>query len=108
MGDGVPSGDVASMQGQDEKAEAEIEETSDEYRAEAREEVRNPKPVARPYTPTRAEIYEHEVSHLPYRSWRRHCVHGRGVSSPPCETRQIGKAWSYDQYGLLLYEWRVG
>ena len=36
--------------------------------AEAEEEMRRPKPAARPYTPTRAEVYEHEVTHLPYRS----------------------------------------
>ena len=78
VGDDVPSENVESMQGQDEKAEAEIEEKSDEYRAEVEEEVRKPKPAARPCTPTRAEIYEHEVTHLPYRSWCRHCVHGRG------------------------------
>ena len=78
-GDDVPSEEVESMQGQDEKAEADIEEKSI-YRAEVDEEVRKPKPAARPYTPTRAEIYEHKVTHLPYMSWCRHCVHGRGVS----------------------------
>ena len=80
LGDDVPSEGVGSMQGQEDKAEAEIDEK--EYRAEVEEEVRKPKPAARPYTPTRAEIYEHEVTHLPYRSWCRHCVHGRGASLP--------------------------
>jgi len=79
VGNDVPSEGVGSMQGQEDKAEAEIEE---DYCAEVEDEVRKPKPATRPYTPTKTEIYEHEVTHLPYRSWCRHCVHGRGVSSP--------------------------
>ena len=54
LGDDVPSEEVESMQGQDEKVEANIEEKSDEYRADVEEEVRKPKPAARPYTSTRA------------------------------------------------------
>ena len=85
------------MQGQEYKAEAEIDKK--EYGAEVEEEVRKPKPAARPYTTTRAEIYEHEVTHLPYRSWCRHCVHGRGVSSPcvkPDYMEKIGITISID------------
>ena len=46
------------------------------------EDVVKPKVAARPYTPTKAEIETHEVTHLPYRSWCAHCVAGKGVSSP--------------------------
>ena len=28
--------------------------------------------------PTREEVLEHELTHLPYRSWCRHCVRGKG------------------------------
>ncbi len=31
-----------------------------------------------PKMPTKAEIEEHARTHLPYRSWCRHCVRGRG------------------------------
>ena len=96
VGVDVPSEGVGSMQGQEDKAEAEIDE--DEHRAEV-EEVRKPKPAAKPYTPTRAAVYEHEVIHLPYRSWCRHCVHGRGVSSPhvkPNKMEKIGLTISTD------------
>ena len=40
-------------------------EGADGVRAEANEDVRKSEPAARPHTPTRAEIYEHEVTHLP-------------------------------------------
>ena len=81
MGDGLPSGDVEAVPAQEEIiGDDGIEDA--ETGAEAEEEMRRPKPAGRPYTPTRAEVYEHEVTHLPYRSWCKHCVHGRGVSSP--------------------------
>ena len=32
--------------------------------------------------PSRAEVSQHEVTHLPYRSWCDLCVSGRGLSSP--------------------------
>ena len=56
-------------------------ENENEDRAED-DELRKPHPAARPYTPTKTEVYEHEVTHLPYRTWCKHCVKGRGVSTP--------------------------
>ena len=38
-----------------------------------------PRQVPEVYTPTKQEIDEHNISHLPFRSWRRHCVEGRSV-----------------------------
>ena len=32
--------------------------------------------------PTEAEVEEHNLTHLPYRSWCRHCVRGRGKEMP--------------------------
>ena len=83
VGDDMQLGGAESEQGQVEVREnVENIRDVDEDRAEADEDVRRPKPVARLYTPTRTEVYEHEVTHLPYRNWCKHCVHGRGVSSP--------------------------
>ena len=33
-------------------------------------------------TPSKSEIEEHEKLHLPFRSWCKDCVKGRGVASP--------------------------
>ena len=33
-------------------------------------------------TPKKSEIEEHEKTHLPFRSWCKCCVKGRGVASP--------------------------
>ena len=35
-----------------------------------------------PRVPTQAEVDEHNMTHLPYRSWRTHCVRGRGEAHP--------------------------
>jgi len=37
------------------------------------------KKAINPCLPTRSEIEEHEMTHLPFRNWCRHCVMGRGV-----------------------------
>ena len=39
-----------------------------------------------PKRPSRAEVEEHELTHLPYRSWCKHCVKGRGKESPHRKT----------------------
>ena len=38
--------------------------------------------IKAPYQPTQKEIDDHNPTHLPYRSWCRHCVRGRGKSLP--------------------------
>ena len=40
--------------------------------------VRKPTRTADPTLPTEADVRDHELTHLPYRSWCRHCVRGRG------------------------------
>ena len=37
------------------------------------------KKLQNPKDPTKEEREEHEKTHLPFRSWCRHCVRGRGV-----------------------------
>lgn len=63
-----------------EEEETGLEPTeSDESHAD---EVRVPKTPHNPRRPTKQEIADHLVSHWPFRSWCRHCVMGRAVSSP--------------------------
>ena len=35
-----------------------------------------------PGQPTREEVARHCATHLPYRSWCKHCVKGRGTAHP--------------------------
>ena len=59
------------------------------------DKVRIPNIPYDPGRPTRKELFEHLPLHWPFRSWCRHCVCGRGVSSPhrsrTAEERDFGR-----------------
>ena len=59
-------------------AEAAAEEGPEDFE----QEVRAPRLMKSPAAPTRAEREEHEVTHMPYRTWCPHCVRGRGNNQP--------------------------
>ena len=40
--------------------------------------IRETVPVPTPYKPSQDEVDDHNLKHLPYRSWCRHCIRGRG------------------------------
>jgi len=44
-------------------------------------DVRQTKKLIDPKMPSKVEVEAHEMTHLPFRSWCRHCVKGRGVES---------------------------
>ena len=44
--------------------------------------VRRVRSMQDPRLPTPEEVREHELTHLPYRCWCRHCVRGRGKEAP--------------------------
>ena len=44
--------------------------------------VRNPRKLANPRLPSEKEVKEHNLTHLPYRSWCAHCVAGKGKAAP--------------------------
>ena len=46
------------------------------------------KKVRDPGEPSKPERIEHEMTHLPYRSWCKHCVRGRGKQMPHYEGAQ--------------------
>ena len=49
---------------------------------EAENGQRHAKKIQDPKLPSEEEIKQHEITHLPYRSWCRHCVRGRGREFP--------------------------
>ena len=51
---------------------------SEEVDEDAENVIRRPKRRQDPREPTEAEREEHEMTHIPFRSWCRHCVRGRG------------------------------
>ena len=106
VGDSVQEEVMDAVEGQEIEETEKGDDSKVEDRAEV-DEVRRPNPAARPYTPTKAEVYEHEVTHLPYRTWCKHCVKGRGVSTPH-RKEQGGEDRHYHQYRLVLHDRRDG
>ena len=66
--------------GQEEEEEIEIHDGEAEQDAE-------PLRVARdPTLPFQGDVESHRCSHIPFREWCRHCVHGRGRGDPHLQT----------------------
>ena len=57
------------------EVEIKVEESDEEGDDQSK---RAPKKIADPRMPTSAEVEDHNLTHLPYRSWCVHCVRGRG------------------------------
>ena len=56
--------------------------------------------------PTKAEREEHDKTHLPFRSWCRHCVRGRGNELPhrsnQCETEGVEMSFDFFFGGMRM------
>ena len=63
--------------GQEEEESVEVE-----MEDETENGSRTVKKVQDPRDPSKEERAQHEMTHLPYRSWCRHCVRGRGKQMP--------------------------
>ena len=55
---------------------------------QAHPEARRVRALPRPTTPTRAQREEHELTHIPYASWCRHCVKARAMNDPHRRTKK--------------------
>ena len=44
--------------------------------------MRTPRRVLDPKPPSPREVEEHNLTHLPYRNWCKHCVFGKGRAAP--------------------------
>ena len=67
------------------------------------------RPLPQPRLPSRQEVQEHELTHIPYRSWCVHCVRGAGRSDAHRrrarqdeeEREQLMTTWSID-YAFII------
>ena len=84
----------------------------EEQRVQEREGVvaqgERARPLPQPRLPSRQEVQEHELTHIPYRSWCVHCVRGAGRSDAHCrrarqdeEEREHMTTWSFD-YAFIV------
>ena len=77
---GLGCDEAAEMRGEEEEGAEDKEEDEEEV-----EEGRKVKGMPTPQTVSRREREEHELTHLPYRSWCPRCVRGRGRNMPQQE-----------------------
>ena len=79
-------------------AEAEQEETieCDDKAEDDPEEVQDSKVAPSPSLPSKAEVEEHRITHLPFRSWCKECIMGKALGEqrsskhPPSKIAIIG------------------
>ena len=62
--------------------EADEDEVMQEQGEQIGLEASEARVLRKPTQPTKAEREEHEISHVPFRSWCEDCVQGRGIESP--------------------------
>ena len=53
-------------------------------------EAQPARPGIVPVLPSEAEVEQHDLTHLPFRSWCRHCVRAKGKESPHHESSPGG------------------
>lgn len=68
---------ICAADGKEEHEGDEVK-TTDELEAGVRQAVK----MLDPLKPSKKEIEEHALTHLPFRNWCRECVHGRGSQMP--------------------------
>ena len=74
-------GALATLEDSLEEGEVHVEEESEEDPPD----LKHATDVS---SPTADQVERHRVSHLPYRSWCKQCVMGRGVGRPHATTTQ--------------------
>ena len=62
--------------------ESALEEGEISVEGESDEDVPDLKHATDVGSPSTEQVERHKVTHLPYRSWCKHCVMGRGVGRP--------------------------
>ena len=62
------------------------EDTTEGEREEEPEEARKARGVKAPAKPSKEEVDEHMLTHLPFRSWCPHCVRGKSKGKPHRKT----------------------
>ena len=66
----------------DENEKIENKESENENKEEVDEEYRIQNHPPAPYVPTKQEWIEHQITHVPYKSWCPICVKNAAVNNP--------------------------
>ena len=82
--------EVAAVGSQDPRVQAEGQAGEEEEEKDEDEDAGMRKCVKMqdPKLPSKSEVEEHNITHLPFRSWCRHCIRGRGKEMPHCRSTE--------------------
>ena len=69
-------------------------------------EAQPARPGIVPVLPSEAEVEQHELTHLPFRSWCRHCVRAKGKESPHHESSPGGVSKFATDYMFMVEDGR--
>ena len=64
-------------------------------------EAQPARPGIVPVLPSEAEVEQHELTHLPFRSWCRHCVRAKHHESSPGGVSKLhvhGRGWNANHH----------
>ena len=75
------AGEEEALEDEAVDGEVEIGDEGEEFEQDG-EEAREARGRRAPRGPTQIEKESHELTHLPYRAWRSHCVRGCGGKTP--------------------------
>ena len=70
-------------------------------------EAQPARPGIVPVFPSEAEVDQHELTHLPFRSWCRHCVRAKGNESLHHESSPSGVSKFATDYMFMGEDWNA-
>ena len=79
---GARDADLQGLEEEKDKSEDTMDDEDDEDKEEGAEEGQQAKGIRDPQEPTKQEIEDHELTHIPFRDWCVHCCKGKSRSNP--------------------------
>ena len=89
---------VAPAAEEEPDTEAHVESNEGETESQLEEEIADLQVGVDPAQPGAADVAEHRVTHMPYRSWCQHCVAGRGFGEQ--RGRHVGRKHDIPRVGI--------
>ena len=72
------------------------------HEGDGEQEVRQPRPYKDSGQPSIKEVQDHNLTHILFRTWRKHCLRGRAKAAPH-HKKEEDAHWIHSFDGLLLF-----
>ena len=84
------------------------EDEDQEGMHEGEEEAIVPRKMKNPRQPTKIEVEEHNLTHMPFRQWCPHCVRGKAINSPHKAKEERPEDTLEDMSRISMDYWYMG